>query len=53
MLEKDPLKRLSAAECLSHPFFNDSEKDALELVSEDDPNLEAIHAAEISKLKDK
>jgi serine/threonine protein kinase len=53
MLEKDPAKRLTAVECLLHPFFKGAEGDQTDLVAEDDSNLDEMHAAEIGKLKDK
>lgn len=53
MLDKDPVKRPSASDCLNHPFFKGSEKDGKEIVADHDPALEEMHAAEIGKLKDK
>jgi len=56
MLEPDPEKRYSAAECLEHEFFKSSDSDNLELNTADsdrDMMDEFSSPAERSKLKDK
>lgn len=56
MLEPDPEKRYSAAECLEHEFFKSSDSDNLELNTTDsdrDMMDEFSSPAERSKLKDK
>jgi len=56
MLEPDPIKRFSAAQCLDHPFFKGMQGDEVEPGMENVSNSteEFITPnAELGKLKDK
>lgn len=56
MLDPDPNKRLSASECLNHPFFKDGELETADGMSDilAGSTEEFITPnAELSKLKDK
>lgn len=55
MLEPDPEKRLTAAECLDHEFFQDSKEDNKEIGPDADQNTmdEFSSGSALTNIKDK